>query len=339
MFPVQRGLYDHRSTMNQFAKPECQLMSFDPFPYTNANLTNFSNGSKSPLMPNVFPGDEIFDQDLLKEDELNNNLSDKKLLSKAERRAEHNAIERARRESLNTKFQSLAQILPNLNNYRRPSKSQIVEKALDWVKQSLSREERYRYQILQLQRENKRVMAQIMSQEQLHQLQHCHENIPVPRQSVSTPTRRIATSNNTSSVTNIYPSGFNSTDGWSNSSRIPDPNNQIYTLPSADELVQQKFSPRSDDEATVSSTNEDEAEFRSSCNTSVFMDQNRSDKQAENQQQFMTPELCSAGFSLSQAHFDPNLINHWNYSKQDNLNGVNLDPGANGRSSPFHMFS
>lgn len=81
MFPVQRGLYDHRSTMNQFARPECQLMSFDSFPYTNANLTNFSNGSNSPLMPNVFTGDEIFDQDLSKEDELNNNLSDKKYVS------------------------------------------------------------------------------------------------------------------------------------------------------------------------------------------------------------------------------------------------------------------
>ncbi|KAI9257813.1 hypothetical protein EDC94DRAFT_501552, partial [Helicostylum pulchrum] len=190
--------------------------------------------------------------DLSKEDELNNNLSDKKLLSKAERRAEHNAIERARRESLNTKFQSLAQILPNLNNYRRPSKSQIVEKALDWVKQSLSREERYRYQILQMQRENKRMMAQMMSQEQLHQ---------------------ATTSNNTSSINNTYPSGFNSTNGWSNSSRLTDPNNQMYTFPPTEDLAKQNFSPKSDDEATVSSTNEDEAEFRSSRNTSVFMDQ------------------------------------------------------------------
>lgn len=214
-----------------------------------------------------------------------------RLLSKAERRAEHNAIERARRESLNTKFQSLAQILPNLNNYRRPSKSQIVEKALDWVKQSLSREERYRYQILQLQRENKRVMAQMMSQEQLNQLQHFQENIPVPRQSVSTPTRRVAASNK-SSVTNTHPSGFNSTNGWSNSSRLTDPNNQMYTHSSTEDLAKQNFSPTSDDEATVSSTNEDEAEFRSSCNTSIFMEQSHSNKQVENQQQFMASDLC-----------------------------------------------
>jgi hypothetical protein len=62
---------------------------------------------------------------------------------------------------LNHKFQTLAQALPNLSNYRRPSKNQIVEKALDWVKQGIAREERFRYQILQLQRENKRLLAQL----------------------------------------------------------------------------------------------------------------------------------------------------------------------------------
>lgn len=143
-----------------------------------------------------------------------------------------------------------------------------------------------------MQRENKRMMAQMMSQEQLHQLQHCQENIPVPRQSVSTPTRRATTSNNTSSIINTYPSGFNSTNGWSNSSRLTDPNNQMYTFPPTEDLAKQNFSPKSDDEATVSSTNEDEAEFRSSRNTSVFMDQSHPNKQAENQQQFMAPELC-----------------------------------------------
>ncbi|CAO3577896.1 unnamed protein product [Absidia cylindrospora] len=88
-------------------------------------------------------------------------------LSKAERRAEHNAIERARRENLNGKFQQLAESLPNLQNYRRPSKGQIVEKALDWVRQSISKEERYQYQIHQLQRENKQLLMQL----NLHQQQ------------------------------------------------------------------------------------------------------------------------------------------------------------------------
>ncbi|KAI9480570.1 MAG: hypothetical protein EXX96DRAFT_185553 [Benjaminiella poitrasii] len=81
--------------------------------------------------------------------------------SKAERRAEHNAIERARRECLNSKFQQLARALPNLQNHRRPSKGQIVEKALDWVRQNMSKEDRYQYQILQLQNENKRLLDEI----------------------------------------------------------------------------------------------------------------------------------------------------------------------------------
>lgn len=42
MFPAQRGLYNHRSTMNQFARPGYSFMNFDPFPFTNANLTDIS---------------------------------------------------------------------------------------------------------------------------------------------------------------------------------------------------------------------------------------------------------------------------------------------------------
>ena len=51
-------------------------------------------------------------------------------------------------------------------SYRRPSKSQIVEKALDWVKQGISREDRYRSQIIHLQRENKQLLAQLMQYQQ-----------------------------------------------------------------------------------------------------------------------------------------------------------------------------
>ncbi|CAO0801736.1 unnamed protein product [Mucor circinelloides] len=98
-----------------------------------------------------------------------NSKSRRMSLNKAERRAEHNAIERARRECLNSKFQQLAEALPNLQNHRRPSKGQIVEKALDWVKQNMSKEDRYQYQIIQLQNENKRLMTQIsIAQEQQH---------------------------------------------------------------------------------------------------------------------------------------------------------------------------
>ncbi|KAJ2139427.1 hypothetical protein GGH19_002877 [Coemansia sp. RSA 1807] len=51
----------------------------------------------------------------------------------AQRRATHNAIERARRESLNGQFQDLASAVPALIHVRRPSKATIVEKSLDYI--------------------------------------------------------------------------------------------------------------------------------------------------------------------------------------------------------------
>ncbi|WWC68498.1 uncharacterized protein I206_102427 [Kwoniella pini CBS 10737] len=50
----------------------------------------------------------------------------RKRVNTAEKRSQHNAIERARRETLNGKFLSLARLLPSLATSRRPSKSAIV---------------------------------------------------------------------------------------------------------------------------------------------------------------------------------------------------------------------
>ncbi|KAJ3106140.1 hypothetical protein HDU97_006957 [Phlyctochytrium planicorne] len=57
----------------------------------------------------------------------------------AEKRATHNAIERARRESLNIRFQELAQAIPSLANSRKPSKSVIVSKTLDHLVEMTAR--------------------------------------------------------------------------------------------------------------------------------------------------------------------------------------------------------
>jgi hypothetical protein len=48
----------------------------------------------------------------------------------AERRATHNAVERQRRETLNSRFLDLAALLPNLASVRRPSKSAIVNSSI-----------------------------------------------------------------------------------------------------------------------------------------------------------------------------------------------------------------
>ncbi|KAJ2906734.1 hypothetical protein GGI21_004002, partial [Coemansia aciculifera] len=50
----------------------------------------------------------------------------------AQRRAAHNAVERARRESLNGQFQDLASAVPSLIHIKRPSKATIVEKSLEY---------------------------------------------------------------------------------------------------------------------------------------------------------------------------------------------------------------
>lgn len=175
-------------------------------------------------------------------------------LSKEERRAEHNAIERARRENLNHKFQSLAQALPNLSNYRRPSKSQIVEKALDWVKQGIAREERYRYQILQLQRENKRLLAQLIQ----------NENGGLKQ--MMTPSNSTLTNTSTTSLNTMY-NDFPDNAGWSCNLMVPTP--QMTPSSSTEDLsitkpvdfINPPIIPKIDEDDNSSSVHEDDADY------------------------------------------------------------------------------
>ncbi|KAF8182502.1 hypothetical protein K438DRAFT_2020903 [Mycena galopus ATCC 62051] len=51
----------------------------------------------------------------------------------AARRASHNAVERLRRENLNSRFLDLAALFPNLANIRRPTKSSIVNTCIAHV--------------------------------------------------------------------------------------------------------------------------------------------------------------------------------------------------------------
>ncbi|KAJ7503799.1 hypothetical protein B0H11DRAFT_564560 [Mycena galericulata] len=60
--------------------------------------------------------------------------SQKPKVNTAERRASHNAVERARRETLNARFLDLAVLLPNLRHLRRPSKSAIVNSSIAHVR-------------------------------------------------------------------------------------------------------------------------------------------------------------------------------------------------------------
>jgi regulator of replication initiation timing len=78
----------------------------------------------------------------------------KKNTNSAERRANHNAVERARRECLNTKFQELAHALPSLAQVRRPSKSIIVQKSLDFIYTARQKDEMHDKEMRSIRNEN-----------------------------------------------------------------------------------------------------------------------------------------------------------------------------------------
>jgi len=81
--------------------------------------------------------------------------------STAAKRATHNAIERARRESLNGRFIELARALPNMASVKRPSKSAIVIKSLEFVHGAQSREQQMKDQNAALRREVEDLRARL----------------------------------------------------------------------------------------------------------------------------------------------------------------------------------
>jgi hypothetical protein len=54
--------------------------------------------------------------------------------STAEKKATHNAVERARRESLNARFLVLADMLPGMTHVKRASKAAIVNKSIEFIR-------------------------------------------------------------------------------------------------------------------------------------------------------------------------------------------------------------
>ncbi|RKP05211.1 hypothetical protein THASP1DRAFT_32950, partial [Thamnocephalis sphaerospora] len=78
----------------------------------------------------------------------------KRNATNAQKRANHNAIERARRECLNSKFQELAHSIPSLSQVRRPSKSVIVQKSLEYIYNSKQRAESRDRELRSVKNEN-----------------------------------------------------------------------------------------------------------------------------------------------------------------------------------------
>ncbi|KAI8090841.1 hypothetical protein BDF21DRAFT_199759 [Thamnidium elegans] len=242
------------------------------------HVSSIPTAENSPYVPDKERAKEVYGEDSESSD---NSNSKRVSLNKAERRAEHNAIERARRECLNSKFLQLAEALPNLQNHRRPSKGQIVEKALDWVKQNMSKEDRYQYQIMQLQNENRRLLTQInIAQEQSTNIMITSPNssspvttcLPVPQQqhvfsesSAKAPPAACDgdKSNNTnlsrycSQIDEMNMMGPTAPFGveWRHQPVFANQNSTEYVIPSASSSSSSRLLPDDDDESSLS--NED----------------------------------------------------------------------------------
>lgn len=168
----------------------------------------------------------------------------------------------------------MAEALPNLQNHRRPSKGQIVEKALDWVKQNMSKEDRYQYQIMQLQNENRRLMTQMnIVQEQSTSVivtsPRSPTCLPAPPQHQhrfsknATETTSATRNNDKSSNTSHYYNQIDEMMGpmapfgveWRHSPVFANQNNTEYIIPSASSSSSSRLLPEDDDESSLS--NED----------------------------------------------------------------------------------
>ncbi|KAI8987629.1 hypothetical protein BDF20DRAFT_851301 [Mycotypha africana] len=93
-------------------------------------------------------------------DTVHNIVSERDETEHVDKRSAHNALERQRREGLNNKLQELALALPALQEIRRPSKSMIVGKSLEFVTDAEKRELRFKSQINQLRREHQQLIRQ-----------------------------------------------------------------------------------------------------------------------------------------------------------------------------------
>ncbi|SNX82316.1 uncharacterized protein MEPE_01022 [Melanopsichium pennsylvanicum] len=125
----------------------------------------------------------------------------------AERRATHNAIERARRESLNGRFLQLAASLPAISDVRRPSKSLIVNKSLDFVADAMNRESIYRLKIDNMRQENAQLRQQLnkfLAQAGMEQLPPPSvDELPVPMAEMGNKKRSTSLSGS-GPLTDIY---------------------------------------------------------------------------------------------------------------------------------------
>ncbi|CAO3639669.1 unnamed protein product [Mucor hiemalis] len=105
-------------------------------------------------------------------------LNESEDMAYIEKRTAHNALERQRREGLNSKFQELAHVLPSLQQVRRPSKSMIVAKSLEFVSNAVERETDFQGQLDALRLENAQLLRQANISKRRMKRQLESDNLP-----------------------------------------------------------------------------------------------------------------------------------------------------------------
>ncbi|CAO3618786.1 unnamed protein product [Cunninghamella blakesleeana] len=160
----------------------------------------------------------------------------------SDRRSAHNALERQRRETLNSKFQELAHALPALQSCRRPSKTMIVSTSLDFVSKSLQRENSYVNQIKDLRKQNERLRKQAKAAKVLMMKQQQKKKY-MPTSSTSSNTSNHTSPSLSSSVSSHSSSSNTSSHRMQRSSTMSTTQSNLSTLPENEVLVHYQMSP------------------------------------------------------------------------------------------------
>ena len=137
-----------------------------------------------------------------------------KSASESLKRAQHNAIERARREVLSHKFTELAMLIPSLQAVKKPSKSAIVQRAIDHIQELHRKNDSMCMQVNTLKQSHDSLRTEVNKLRQVLNMPPLEEDpaismIPTPSQTprISALSRALTSSSNLVSRS-LSPSGL-----------------------------------------------------------------------------------------------------------------------------------
>ncbi|RHZ55458.1 hypothetical protein Glove_415g33 [Diversispora epigaea] len=229
----------------------------------------------------------------------------KKNTNSAERRANHNAVERARRECLNTKFQELAHALPSLAQVRRPSKSIIVQKSLEFIYKSRQRDDMHDEEMRIIRSENDSLHEEINILREKLGL----EPLPPRKESKSITPQQTDDSKDTK--ININTPEIKTEPNNNNNHNTPSSTDAHDPISSNDIQLKTEDS-RSDDDCSNGNTDDDYDIESSECIENNNVEINQTTKQTN---QHTENQACFYdNLIYHQPLLDPNLDNHTGYT-------------------------